>query len=373
MKEVLKLKRCRILWLIPVEILIILVCRASAWVSEYIFARGIFRILAIPLGAVTKWFPFSLAEIGLYVICISAIVIPIWFMVHMVKSKGRRGLVALKAVVNVLCTATIVSSMFVVLCGTNYYRYGIETYLPYERAASDKDELYELCVYLANQVNAAREDITTVDKNGVMALSYDGTYQFMREAEEVMHEFVQDYPAYQWSTGSAKPILASHYMSYTDIVGIYIPFTMEANVNVDVVEYNTPSDTLHELAHLRGIMPEDEANYVAYLACVTSGRPDFVYSGYMMAYIHATNQLYDTDIEKYRDVRALLSEGVVTDLVANSEYWEQFETPIGETVSNVSTSVNNAYLQVNGQEDGVKSYGMVVDLLLAEYKYNKSK
>ncbi len=371
MKEVLKLKRCRILWLIPIEIVIIFMCRASEWVAEYIFARGLYRILAIPLGAVTRWFPFSLAEIGLYLICIGAVVLLVWFIVHMVKGKGRRGVIAGKAVLNILCVASVATFMFVVLCGTNYYRYSFETYLPYEREESDKEALYELCVYLAEQVNAARENIECVDENGVMALSYDSTYQFMREAEQVMHEFVEDYPAYQWSTGSAKPVLASHYMSYTDIVGIYIAYTMEANVNVDVVEYNTPSDTLHELAHLRGIMPEDEANYVAYLACVNSGRPDFVYSGYMMAYIHASNQLYDEDIELYRQVRALLSDGVVIDLVANSQYWDQFETPVGEVVSSVSTSVNNAYLQVNGQEDGVKSYGMVVDLLLAEFKYKQ--
>ena len=221
------------------------------------------------------------------------------------------------------------------------------------------------------QVNEARENITSVDENGIMKLSYDGTGEFLNEAEEIMSEFAENYPSLQWSTGSAKPVLASRYMSYTDIVGIFIPFTMEANLNVDTVEYNQPSDVLHELAHLRGVMPEDEANYVSYLACVSSGRADFVYSGYMMAYIHASNQLYDEDYELYKDVRTLLSDEVKADLYANNEYWEQFETPVGEVVSSVSTQVNNTYLQVNGQEEGVKSYGMVVDLLLAEFKYMK--
>ncbi len=34
----------------------------------------------------------------------------------------------------------------------------------------------------------------------------------------------------------------------------------------------------------------------------------------------------------------------------------------------VSTDVNNAYLKINGQQDGVNSYGRMVDLLLAEFK-----
>ncbi|MBQ9699461.1 MAG: DUF3810 domain-containing protein [Lachnospiraceae bacterium] len=373
MKEILKLKRCYILALLPVAFVIILICDANEWIAEYVFARVIYRICAIPIGLVTRWLPFSLAEIGLYLLIVAAIVVPVWFIVHMVKGKGRRGIIGLKAALNILCAVSVVVFSFVTLCGTNYYRYSFEKYLPYQREASDKEQLYQLCIHLAGKVNEARANIESEDKQGVMALSYDSTYQFMREAEKVMDEFAKDYPAIQWSAGCAKPVLASHYMSYTDIVGIFIPFTMEANVNVDVVEYNTPSDTLHELAHLRGVMPEDEANYVAYLACVQSERPDFVYSGYMMAYIYATNQLYDEDVDKYMEVRDTLSDGVIRDLVANSLYWDQFETPVGDVISDVSTSVNDAYLQVNGQENGVKSYGMVVDLLLAEYKYNLSK
>ena len=33
-----------------------------------------------------------------------------------------------------------------------------------------------------------------------------------------------------------------------------------------------------------------------------------------------------------------------------------------------SHNLNNTYLNLNGQEQGTKSYGMVVDLLIAEYK-----
>ena len=37
-------------------------------------------------------------------------------------------------------------------------------------------------------------------------------------------------------------------------------------------------------------------------------------------------------------------------------------------VSEVSDAVNDAYLKLNSQTDGVQSYGMVVDLLLAYYR-----
>jgi hypothetical protein len=201
-----------------------------------------------------------------------------------------------------------------------------------------------------------------------MELSYESTRECFDVAGKVISDYTKDYPAIKWSVGKVKPVLASKYMSYTKTVGIYIPFTMEANVNIDTVAYNQPADAIHELAHLRGIMREDEANYIAYAACVNSKEPDFIYSGYMLAYIYATNQLYEEDIELYRKVREKLSEGVIGDLRANSEYWSKFETPVGNTISNVSNKVNNTYLNLNGQEQGTKSYGMVVDLLIAEYK-----
>ena len=373
MKDVLKLKRKRLLLLLPIAVVIIIICRVSPFIAEYVFGRFIYRIIAIIVGAITGWFPFSIAEITIYILCLALLVVPIVFMVHLIKGKGRRKEIFLKGLLNTFCFASVFIFLFVVMCGTNYYRYSFKDYLNYDIKESEKEELYELCLYLADKVNIARGDITSEYDDGVMKLSYKGVGEFFDVASDIMSDFADDYPAIKWSTGAAKPVLASSYMSYTDIVGIFIPFTMEANVNIDVIDYNQPFDILHELAHLRGIMPEDEANYVAYLACVTSEKADFVYSGYMMAFVLASNKLYDEDKDLYYEARKLLSDDVELDLIANREYWKQYETPVGEVVSNISTQVNNTYLQINGQEEGVKSYGMMVDLLLAEFRTMRGK
>jgi hypothetical protein len=49
------------------------------------------------------------------------------------------------------------------------------------------------------------------------------------------------------------------------------------------------------------------------------------------------------------------------DLADYNTYWDAYEGPVEETV----TQVNDNYLKFNNQENGVKSYGMMVDLLLA--------
>ena len=56
-------------------------------------------------------------------------------------------------------------------------------------------------------------------------------------------------------------------MSYANIGGMFFPFTMESNINVDNPFFVVPWTMAHELAHQCGFMREDEANFIAYLAC----------------------------------------------------------------------------------------------------------
>ena len=49
------------------------------------------------------------------------------------------------------------------------------------------------------------------------------------------------------------------------------------------------------------------------------------------------------------------------DLIAQNEYWQQFEGPVQE----VSDAVNDGFITSQGVADGVYSYGRCVDLLLA--------
>lgn len=367
MKEILCLKRKWILTLLPISILIILICKALPFVAEYIFARGIYRVLAIVLGTITRWFPFSVGEICIYVLPFVALFFLGRFIYKLIKAKGKRMVTFGKGILNFFCVISIGIFAFVMLCGTNYYRYRFETYLDYKVDEYTKTDLYNLCDYLVEKLNESRENVQT-DKDGITKSSYEDTGELLDVAGEVMSDFSKNYAALRYSTGEVKPVLASRAMSYTETVGIYIPFTMEANINIDTIYYNQPVDAIHELAHLRGIMLEDEANYVAYLACISSNEPDFIYSGYMLAYIYASNQLYNEDMELYSRIIDKLSDGVKLDLNANHIYWKQFDTPTGNKIANVSNKLNDTYLNINGQEQGTKSYGMVVDLLIAEYK-----
>ena len=53
-------------------------------------------------------------------------------------------------------------------------------------------------------------------------------------------------------------------------------------------------------------------------------------------------------------------------LTANNRFWDQYEGKIAEA----ATQANDTYLKMNNQEEGVKSYGRVVDLMLAYYRFS---
>ena len=161
-----------------------------------------------------------------------------------------------------------------------------------------------------------------------------------------------------------KPVFFSEAMSYMEIVGVFFPYTVEANINTHTTDFDIPFAACHELAHISGFMREDEANFLAYAACRASEEPFFRYSGSATALIHAGNALYAKDPARYQQAMEGLSDGVRRDFAASSAYYNAHHTSFGE----FSTKVNDTYLKVNSQPQGVATYGRMVDLLLADYR-----
>jgi hypothetical protein len=161
--------------------------------------------------------------------------------------------------------------------------------------------------------------------------------------------------------------MLSELMNYTGICGVYFPFTGEANVNVSIPETSLPSTAAHEMAHQRGFSREDEANYISYLACTAHPDINYKYSGVLLALIHSMNALYEDDKPDFYKLSENYSDGVRHDIEELNKFWQKYEGPVERT----SDKINNAYLKANNQKDGVRSYGRMVDLLIAEHRQAK--
>ena len=118
---------------------------------------------------------------------------------------------------------------------------------------------------------------------------------------------------------------------------------------------------MHEQSHLRGFMNEAEANFIAYLACENSDSDYFRYSGNCLALLYSMNALYSADYERWYELRLQYPDYIDADMRAQNAYIDSHDTKVAE----VSDAVNDTYLKLNDQQDGVRSYGKMVDLLLA--------
>jgi hypothetical protein len=221
-------------------------------------------------------------------------------------------------------------------------------------------ELTAVCERLISETNNARDRLPE-DAAGVARLA-DGRLGALRRARAAYGEAARIGPVLAGASAPAKPVMVSTVLSYLGISGIFSPFTGEANVNMTLPDPDVPFAACHELAHARGFAREDEANYVGYLACTRHPDTDFRYSGLLAASMYAMNELAHVDREGHMRLDARRAPGVRRDLAALEAWAERYRGP----AERVSQAVNNAYLKTQGQKEGVRSYGRMVDLLIAE-------
>lgn len=324
-----------------------------------VFSREIARLLSLSSDTVS----FSLAEflVLLFVLGLAAgLIRSIYRQLAGPKGKNKKGAGAY--LINLVILLGVIYFSFIAVWGLNYNRLEFAEIAGLKVEAADQSELEELCRKLIDRANYLRFDLAE-DERGVMTIP--GGFPRIREEALLGFERVSElYPELGGRYGKAKPVFFSKKMSYTGISGIYFPFTGEANVNIDIPFCLLQATTCHEMAHQRGFAREDEANYIAWIACSANPNPEFKYSGTLLALVHSLDALFTTNPEKASELVQSYNEGVSRDLSDVSEYWKRHQGKAEE----IASDINDAYLKSNRQEDGIQSYGRMVDLLLAEQK-----
>lgn len=304
------------------------------------YAHAVYPWIVAAYGRICGLLPFSVVELGLYLLIAGSL----YFLVRYWRQWKKTA----SAAVLVLGTA---AALYTFNCGINYYRNPFSSYLDLEIRKSSVEELKSLCTYLTEKVNE------TVNEEAY-------SRQWAAEGRKAMENLGERYPELSGYYPNPKPVMISWILSVQQLCGVYSPFTVEANYNRQMTVYNIPHTICHELSHLRGFMREDEANFIGYLACIGSDSQAFRYSGYLTGWVYATNELAKQDMESFVELYGRLSPQAVEALRDNNEFWDKYEGKVAE----VSTQVNDTYLKINDQEEGVKTYGRMVDLMLAYYR-----
>lgn len=325
------------------------------------YTRYIYPALVSTIGRVMGMFPCSVAEALLYILILAVLVLAVRLIVRIFQKKaGARDTAAFGA--GLFLAAGILLFVYAACCGVNYYRDSFADTIGLEARGGSVEELKAVCKMLTEKVNEASGKVKR-DETDVMRLE-NGSEE---KAVEAMEYLGETYECLDGFYPKPKGLFCPWILSVQKLTGVYSPFTVEANYNSGMPDYNKLFTMCHELAHLRGFMEEKEANFIGYLSCVSSGDKEMEYSGYLTGWVYCMNALWETDPESWGTLKAELTEAAKKDLAVNNAYWEKYDGRIAETAN----KINDTYLKANGQAEGVVSYDRMVELILAYYRDGK--
>lgn len=331
------------------------VARASYAFSD-VFERNISSYLRYLVGRLTDWFSFSLFEV--FIILLPVLIGGLIFLAVRAFKRRRKSIFLLR----LFAFVSLVFSLYTLTTGISYHTTPIA-----ERVGLDvteditAEDIAKAAGTVIEEINSLKDSLTYFDGEMRMKYSFGELSEKISEAYEIFNRDEQLFLDYE---SVAKPIRASGTMTAFRLSGIYTFYTGEANINMAYPDYCLPFTVAHELAHARGIMREDEANFVAFLVCIGSPDPFIRYSGYVNILEYLMSAIYNMDKEKYNVLYEMIDEKVISDIRAASAVSKKYRNTF---IGNLSNRLNDMYLKANGTA-GTVSYGMVTRLAVAYYR-----
>ena len=316
------------------------------------------------LSYMTYIFPFSVAEMLLW---FSPVLLAI-IIVFAVKCANVSWRSFSRFVSGFLALVVSVYSLFVFTMGTAYYGTGFAEKTGIERRDVSAEELYETAKLLVDRAAELSEDMM-YPEGTYSALPY--TFSEMnKKLNESYKKLCLKYDGIDDITTRAKPVILSPLWTYTHISGVYSFFTGEANVNTNYPDFVIASSAAHEMAHQRGVVTEDEANFAAFLVCVESDDVFLQYAGYMDMCNTIMSSLASASGELYSKLWSEMPEKIRGDFAAYSAFFDKYRDNVA---ADISDAVNNAYIESHNQPEGVRSYGLVADLVVSYMLYGETE
>lgn len=240
--------------------------------------------------------------------------------------------------------------LFLALWGFNYRRLPMTQRLLIENGAPSSDAVIQLGLEAVSRMNALHADAHQAGWRGE-----EWRNDALRRAFVAVQRRLSD--ASPAEPGRLKRTLFGPYFRWTSVDGMVNPFALEVLANPDLLPFERPFVAAHEWSHLAGYADEAEANFVGWLTCIRADVPA-QYSGWLFLY-------WQVNGEVDRAGRARLDEALAAgpraDIGAIVARLRRAQLP---WLRAAGWAVYDQYLRANRVEEGVRSYGAVVTLIL---------
>ena len=341
--------------LLLISLPIYFIARVSPAFADFI-NNTVGHALRILLGTAHRIFPFSLFEV-LVIFALPIFFLLIWLAFKIGKDKKSR----IKFIISFTAAISLIATSYIYTLGVGYHVSPLAEKLSLENKQNiEKEELVHTFITVLDEVNKHAQLVRYENGKSKPDMTYDEISKKLSASYKALSE---EYSFMKTYKTRAKPVMASSFMSDAGITGIYSFFTGEPNVNVEYPPFTFPFTAAHEFAHARGISRENEANFMAFLACISSGDAYLRYSGYLNMYQYLSSAVYSLDKDLYIELSAGLDKNALADLQAASAVSKEHSNSV---IGKINDKLNDFYLKSNGTE-GVVSYGYVVRLAVSYF------
>ena len=313
--------------------------------DSYIFIyESWFKLISVFFGL----FKFSVGDI-LYII------IPIIIIIYFFKIERRRD-----KLIYLFKVPIIIYCFFYWSWGFNYNKKS--NFEQLKTKEYSVEDLYVTVEYYIEETNNLNIKISKKKENKVQS-----SYSFNDLKNKCVSSITNEERLYQNKKINNFPVkksIFSNPLSYMGFTGYINPFTLEANINYNIPKISIPVTICHEIAHQIGYAFEDEANYIAIKALSNSNDNFLRYSGNLMAVQYLLSEIRKNDIEKHDGYIKELNNGVIKNIQDKNEYYLKYKSKYKDFFK----KNYDAFLKSNNQKAGIKTYSLVVDLLINEYQ-----
>lgn len=345
----------------------------QAWAShnprivERGYSRTLYPSIRAIIGTLTGWFPWSLAEASLVltglVLTWRAARVPIQLAR---RQRSLRNVIA-HALSVLLATIGALYAWGIFGWGMNYQRQPFARSVGFDTSQPSVEELGRLCEELGRSASELRKQLVE-DAHGVMQ-PLGSLRQALERAPLGVDRAAGDYDLLRDGSASRPKAVTFPILSWLKLGGVFSAYTSETNVNMGPPPASVLSSTCHEMAHQLGWAREEEASFVGHVVCRNHPDADFRYATTQAALGSALTALSRTDAEAARAVYDALDPGIQRDWKAMNDFWSHYDTGLAV----VANKVNDLYLKSQRQKAGVRSYGLMIRLLIAEQRRRAEK
>ncbi len=316
-------------------------------VVERVFSAGVYPLLQRAITPLSNLVPFALFDV---ITLAAAAALTIAVVRGIRRARHLRRWTALLPMLASIGTAAAVGYLvFLALWGFNYRRLPMTERLLLDAAPPATEAVVTLGRTAVGQANAL------YDARASSTPSEPWTDDALRTAFASVQGLLSDAPAAV--PGRLKSTLYAPYFRWTSVDGMVNPFALEVLANPDLLPFERPFVAAHEWAHLAGYADESEANFVGWLTCLRADRAA-QYSAWLFMYWQVSGEL---GAAARGELWRALDDGPRRDVEAIVARLQRGQLPI---LQRASWMVYDQYLRANRVEEGVRSYGAVITLIL---------